>query len=61
VGKLEYPSKICFTAITYFRRFYFKNCALEFNPFCMSVVCIFVAAKVEEKDIKLDNFFNVNF
>lgn len=54
---LGYNDKICYTALTFFRRFFFTNSVIEFNPMCMSVVCIFVAAKVEEKDVKLEEFF----
>jgi len=61
MGKMGFPEKICYTALTYFRRFFFKNCALEFNPMNMCIVCIVVAAKVEEKNIDVKEFFNVHF
>lgn len=51
--ELKYSDKICYTAITFFRRFFFKNSALEFDPFHVSMVCIYLAAKVEERsDLK---------
>lgn len=50
-----FPPKIAFTAMTFFRRYYLKNpCILEHSPYHMLVVCIFLAAKVEERtDINL--------
>ena len=62
LNQLKYPNKICFSAITFFRRFFFKHNPLEFNPFHICVICIFLAAKVEEKsDINLEAYFNANF
>lgn len=59
---LKYPNKVCFTAITYFRRFFFIQNPLEYNPYIMAVVCIFLAAKNEElKNIDLDKFLTANF
>jgi hypothetical protein len=50
------------TAMAYFRRFFFKNCCLEYNPYHVAVVCIFLAAKTEERtDINLESFFMQNF
>jgi hypothetical protein len=50
------------TAMAYFRRFFFKNCCLEYNPYHIAVVCIFIAAKTEERsDINLEPFFMHNF
>ena len=48
---LRYSNKICYTAITFFRRFYFKNSILEHNPYHIALVCIILAAKVEERNI----------
>ena len=49
--QLRYTNKICYTALTFFRRFFFKNSILEHNPYHIALVCIVLAAKVEEKNI----------
>jgi hypothetical protein len=61
--ELKYSDKICYTAITFFRRFFFKNSSLEFDPFHISMVCIYLAAKVEERaDLKpLPQFVKQHF
>ena len=46
--KIELPKKICVNAIAYFRRFYFLNNILEYKPYHVAVVCIFLSAKVGE-------------
>ena len=45
--------------MTFFRRYYMKRPSiLEHSPYHMLVVCIFLAAKVEERtDLNLQNFF----
>ena len=48
---MGYPLKISFTASTYFHRFFLKNNILEFNPYHISVACIFLAAKTEKGKI----------
>jgi hypothetical protein len=50
---LKFKSKETFTALSYFRRFYLQNSILEFDPYQIGLVCIFLAAKVEEKDVDL--------
>ena len=46
--------------MTFFRRYYMKRPSiLEHSPYHMLVVCIFLAAKVEERtDLELQKFFN---
>lgn len=57
--RLNYPSTILYTALSFFRRFYLVKNALEFDPNIVKIVCIFLAAKVEEwVDIDLDKFIN---
>lgn len=48
-----------FTAVTYLRRFYLSTpCIMEHNPEHMLVVCLFLAAKVEERsDATLAEFW----
>lgn len=50
---LKFDAKVRFTATSFFRRFYFRNSLLEFDPYHIAVVCVFLAAKVEEKDVTL--------
>ena len=49
------------TAITFFRRYYFKNSVLEIHPSQMAIVCLVLAAKTEEfyfEQIGLEGFIN---
>jgi hypothetical protein len=58
----KFPNKVCFTALTYYRRFFFKNCLLEFDEEIISAVCMFLASKIEERtQTNLELFFRTNF
>jgi len=56
---LKFKAKEKYTASTFFRRFFLKNSLLEFDYHSIAVVCMFLAAKVEEKQIKLIQFLEI--
>jgi hypothetical protein len=61
VGPTAILSELCTsetvlsTAIVFFRRFYFSNSILEFNPRKMAAACAFFAAKAEEEKIDVSS------
>jgi cyclin H len=49
------------TSITYFKRFYLKNSAMDFHPRDMYLVCVYLACKIEEFNISMSQFLlNIN-
>ena len=57
--ELKFKSKELYTATTYFRRFFLKNSILEFDPYHIGVVCVYLAAKVEEREVELHKILKV--
>ena len=56
--------KQCYTACIFFRRFFFKRSPLEFHHshhVYIAAICIFLAAKVEEKDVNLGEIVDGSF
>ena len=44
---MKYSQKVSYTASTYYHRFFLKNHMLEYNPYHVMVICIFLANKTE--------------
>ena len=50
---LRTSEKVLFTAITFVRRFYLSNSALQYHPRHICVAAAFLASKVEEEKIEV--------
>lgn len=50
------PSFVIATSIIYFKRFYLHNSIMEYNPEDIMITCIFLACKVEEYYVSIQNF-----
>lgn len=48
------------TAIEYFKRFYLKQSVYDFSPLDMMYASIYLAIKVEETNIRLNEFVQIN-
>ena len=44
---MKYQKKVSFTASSYYHRFFLINNMLEFNPYHVMLICIFLANKTE--------------
>ncbi|KAF7630943.1 hypothetical protein Mgra_00008812 [Meloidogyne graminicola] len=50
-----WPS-VRWTAFAYFKRFYLKHSVMEYSPKNVMVACYYLAAKVDEFNVTIDNF-----
>lgn len=46
------------TSIQYFKRFYLNNSAMEYPPKHIMVTCVYLAAKIEEFNVSMQQFVN---
>ncbi|XP_001632226.2 cyclin-H [Nematostella vectensis] len=53
------PRSVTATAITYLKRFYVKTSVMDHPPKEMFLVCLFMACKVEEYNISVENFVQI--
>jgi hypothetical protein len=54
--RFELPSAVCNTACCLFARFYCQYSFLQYRPSVMISVCLYMACKLEEHYIKVDDF-----
>ncbi|KAH9387659.1 hypothetical protein TYRP_008851 [Tyrophagus putrescentiae] len=50
------PKNVISTSVHYFKRFYLNNSAMEHHPKHIMVTCVFLATKIEEFNITMDQF-----
>ncbi|CAD5114679.1 DgyrCDS3725 [Dimorphilus gyrociliatus] len=50
------PSFVIATSMIYFKRFFLHNSIMEYNPEDIMITCIFLACKVEEYYVSIQNF-----
>ncbi|KAH9424765.1 hypothetical protein DERP_012749 [Dermatophagoides pteronyssinus] len=50
------PKYVTSTSIQYFKRFYLNNSVMEHHPKHLIVTCVYLAAKIEEFNVTMDQF-----
>ncbi|CAG2178985.1 unnamed protein product, partial [Oppiella nova] len=50
------PKSVVGTAFQYFKRFYLNNSVMDFHPKHIIVTCVYLAAKVEEFNVSMQQF-----
>lgn len=53
------PRYVLATALCYFKRFYLHQSVMDYYPFDILLTCLYVACKVEEVNIHIDNFVRI--
>ncbi|KPM10385.1 cyclin-H-like protein [Sarcoptes scabiei] len=52
------PRYVTSTALHYLKRFYLNNSVMEYHPKHIMVTCVYLAAKIEEFNVSMDQFVN---
>jgi len=50
------PMGVIGTSLTYFKRFYLHTSVMEFHPYYMAYLCVYLACKVDEYTVSIDQF-----
>lgn len=53
------PASVLGTAVTYLKRFYLNNSVMDYHPKDIMLVCLYMACKVEEYNVTVEQFVQV--
>ncbi|TNY19432.1 cyclin-like protein [Rhodotorula diobovata] len=55
-GAFKFPEAVSATALSYLKRFYLRNTAMDYHPKDIMLTCVFLATKTENYPISIDTF-----
>ncbi|GAA5890588.1 hypothetical protein JCM8208_004924 [Rhodotorula glutinis] len=55
-GAFKFPEMVTATALSYLKRFYLRNTAMDYHPKDIMLTCVFLATKTENFAISIDTF-----
>ncbi|GAA5848299.1 hypothetical protein JCM9279_001002 [Rhodotorula babjevae] len=55
-GAFKFPEIVTATALSYLKRFYLRNTAMDYHPKDIMLTCVFLATKTENFAISIDTF-----